>query len=246
MDVWLFSVFALVSAQNDRRDSKFASQMVRSENNFEHNPSSSISNSDSDSSSVESDEDLVDKIKKGLKILKTKFYSARNCTLIPPPSLHELREFFEWTVTHNKTYGSVEEKFCRTIHLIHNFRENHQHNKLFKLGKVTFKRALNHLSDLTKKEMHSSMLMKFVPQTAARSDPLTALPPARQSVDWRQEGLVGPVGFQYHCGNCWAWASAAVLEGQLRKCRISNESVSVQSMVDCAHEYCEGCDGGWP
>jgi len=223
--------------------------MVRSDEpvNSNSSSSSSTSNSDSDSSSsAENDENLVDKIKKGLKILKTKFYSAHNCTLIPPPSLHELREFFEWTITHNRTYGTVEEKLCRTVHLIHTFRENHQHNKLFKLGKVTFKRALNHLSDLTRKEMRETMLMKFVPHTYARSDPLTSLPPPRQSVDYRNEGLVGPVGYQYRCGCCWAWASAAVLEGQLRKCKISNEAVSVQSMVDCAHEYCQGCDGGWP
>ncbi|CAG9810790.1 unnamed protein product [Chironomus riparius] len=244
--VILSAVFfiALVSAQIDRENLNYASQMVRSENSSDPNPSSSASHSDSSSSS-ESDETLADKIKKGLKILKTKFYSAKNCTLIPPPSLHELHEFFQWTVTHNKTYGTVAEKFCRTIHLIHNFRENHQHNKLFKLGKATFKRALNHLSDLTKREIRT-VLMKFAPSTSTRSDPLTALPQARRSVDWRKEGLVGPVGFQYNCGNCWAWASAAVLEGQLRKCRISNESVSVQSMVDCATEYCEGCDGGWP
>ena len=238
----IFSVLALVSAQNDHRHLNYASQMVRSDNS---DLSSSISASES-KSSAESEETLADKIKNGLKILKTKFYSSHNCTLIPPPSLFELREFFHWTVTHNRTYGTVAEKFCRTIHLIHTFRENHEHNKLFNRGKVTFKRALNHLSDLTKKEINNLLLMKFVPHTSARSDPLTALPPARQSVDYRNEGLVGPVGYQYKCGNCWAWSSAAVLEGQLRKCKISNESVSVQSMVDCAHEYCEGCNGGWP
>ena len=75
---------------------------------------------------------------------------------------------------------------------------------------------------------------------------LPNFPPARDSVDWRNEGLVGPVGSQYICGSCYAWAGATALEGQLRKCGISNESVSVQNMVDCPNVGVWGCSSGWP
>ncbi|CAG9810788.1 unnamed protein product [Chironomus riparius] len=72
------------------------------------------------------------------------------------------------------------------------------------------------------------------------------LPDARESVDYRKEGLVTKVGLQINCNSCYAWSSAAVLEGQLRKCGISRKSVSVQSEVDCTTASSWHCKSGYP
>ena len=88
------------------------------------------------------------------------------------------------------------------------------------------------------KQMPERQLLK------ASAEELPDLPEARESVDYRKEGLVGSIGLQLYCGSCFAWSSAAVLEGQLRKCGIYNGTVSVQLMVDCPTKGCSQCDGG--
>jgi len=74
---------------------------------------------------------------------------------------------------------------------------------------------------------------------------LQDFPEPRPAVDYRAEKLVGPVGHQGSCSSCWAWSSATVLEAQLRKCGISEESVSAQNILDCVTSY-NGCNGGNP
>jgi len=135
------------------------------------------------------------------------------------------------------------------ITVINTIRDNHVHNKRYDEGKESYKRGLNHLSDLTMEEMKDRILMKKIPAsrlTQRKLEDLPVLPEARESVDYVQEGLVGPVAQQGFCGSCYAWASAAVVEAQLRKCNIFKNPVSVQNMVDCSTDGCAKCEGGSP
>ncbi|KAL7012563.1 hypothetical protein ACKWTF_014927 [Chironomus riparius] len=222
---------ALASDRNQHQTSGWIRQNIRS-NNY-------ISSS---SSSSESDEQLVN-------ILKTKTYNPKRCILVPEPTSDELHEFHQWAALHSKQYSSEREQSCRMINVIYKLRDIHAHNKRFDEGKETFKRALNHLSDLTRKEIKAQILMEDVFNWNRPRDSLENLkefPEAREAVDYRDENYVGQVGQQGKCGSCWAWSSAAVLEGQLRKCGISEEPVSVQNMVDCVTKFCRGCKGGIP
>lgn len=133
------------------------------------------------------------------------------------------------------------------INVIKKLREIFIHNKRYEQGKENFKRDLNDFSDLTEQESSNRLLMKQMPEKKllkSTAEEFPDLPEARESVDYRKEGLVGQIGLQLYCGSCFAWSSAAVLEGQLRKCGIYNESVSVQLMVDCPTKGCKKCDGG--
>lgn len=221
---------AIGSNRNQQLKSGWVRQNIRSNNQI-----------DPLSSSSESDEHAV-------RILKTKIYNSNTCNLIPEPTSHEINLFRQWAIKHNKQYLSEREKSCRMINVINTIRDNYAHNKRYDEGKESYKRGLNHLSDLTIEEMRDQILMKKPQSNIAQSQlgDLPYLPDARQSVDYREEGLVGPVAQQGYCGSCYAWASAAVVEGQLRKCGINKNPVSVQNMVDCPTEGCAKCKGGLP
>ena len=202
-------------------------------------PSSSSSSSNSDSSSSESTQ-------QSQNILKTKLYNPQKCRLVPPPTSDELNQFQLWIQEYNRTYSTSEEHICRTIYVIQSIREIYAHNKLYDEGKIKFRRRLNGLSDLTTEERNYRLL---VTNKGARNfdiDDLPNLPDARESVDYRHEDLVTPAGLQIRCNSCYAWAGAAVLEGQLRKCLISKQPVSVQSMIDCPTESNWHCKSGVP
>jgi hypothetical protein len=63
-------------------------------------------------------------------------------------------------------------------------------------------------------------------------------------IDWRSVLL--PARNQQTCGSCWAFSSAASIEGALAISGKPKEYVSVQNLVDCSHNSNYGCNGGFP
>lgn len=179
----------------------------------------------------------------------TNIYNPMACSLDPPPTLSELEEFYAWADVYKKEYKSPRARRCATVKVVYHIREIAAYNKLYDAGQVSFKRALSFMSDLSHIEKKKQLAMKDVekiPVTRQKPVKLPVLPEAIEYIDWNEEGFVGPVGSNWRCGSCYAWAGAAVLESQLRLCNISYESVSVQSMVDCPTNGVWGCQSGWP
>ena len=222
-------MLTLASDHNQYKNPKFTAQLVRL-NKIEAPKSSSSSESDEQSQNI----------------LKTKLYSPEKCKLVPAPTSNELLQFHQWTIEHNRTYETSEEHICRTVYVIESIREIHEHNKLYEEGKVKFTRRLNSLSDLTTEERNYRLIMTNRNARNNDFEDYPDLPDARETVDYRKEGLVTKVGLQINCNSCYAWSSAAVLEGQMRKCGISRKSVSVQSEVDCTTESSWHCKSGFP
>ena len=67
---------------------------------------------------------------------------------------------------------------------------------------------------------------------------------AAASADWVVSGAVTSVKDQSTCGSCWAFSSAAALEGAHFIKTGELKSFSEQQQVSCNTE-CYGCGGGW-
>jgi len=67
---------------------------------------------------------------------------------------------------------------------------------------------------------------------------------ATQTLDYRQQGYVTAVKNQGSCGDCWAFAATAALEGAYAKRKGVLNALSEQNVLDCTTAG-YGCGGGW-
>lgn len=160
----------------------------------------------------------------------------------------EKNHFKAWRKQHGKQYKCQEESNEAMEKFLANKERIDAHNKLHDEGKVTFRQGLWAHSDWSPEEKEKNLRGIQLPKNV-RSAPAPAsipqYPPGPDAVDWRKEGLVGPVLDQGSCGSCWAFSAAGAVESVLRR-RKNNDSVSPQQMVDCNNNSCWGCQSGWP
>ncbi|XP_064076719.1 procathepsin L-like [Vanessa tameamea] len=69
---------------------------------------------------------------------------------------------------------------------------------------------------------------------------------APESFDWRKQGVVSVVKDQRRCGSCWAFSTIATVESAYAIKTGQSVLLSEQQLVDCATNYCAGCQGGIP
>lgn len=142
----------------------------------------------------------------GVELIETTSFDPKTCTIEPPPTLHELEQYYNWMDAHGKRWKDAKQRMCKMVRVIYNARNIRQHNENFKKGLETFKRALWDGSDLTLEEKKEKYLMKNVKNFKWRSMPvasINALPAARPAVNYTAEGLVSPATDQLWCGSCY-------------------------------------------
>ncbi len=86
-------------------------------------------------------------------------------------------------------------------------------------------------------------------KTKIKTDIKNVPDPNARAFNWRDKGMMTPVRHQRQCGCCWAFASAAVLEANIKIRRKYYLNTSEQHMLDCAKDRygrkAGSCNGGW-
>ena len=150
-------------------------------------------------------------------------------------------EFGSFLKKYGKKYDSIEE----TIMRYNIFKKNYDYIQKYNSKNNGVQLGINHLADLTDEEFKAKYLGR---------KPTTANPCAvkhvpiepKETIDWRDKGVVSRIKDQANCGSCWAFSSTGALES-LHAIKTGNLiEYSEQELVDCTRGYGEneGCNGG--
>ncbi|KAI5634139.1 papain family cysteine protease domain-containing protein [Phthorimaea operculella] len=158
--------------------------------------------------------------------------------------------FHRFKKHHNRAYEEEDDEHQKRKEIFkRNWRMIEKHNA----KKLGYTLGLNQFADKTMKEL-AYLSGTGIPKDPIRGthdfphtesevdDIMTDLP---KDFDLRMEGVITPVRNQASCGSCWAFATAATVEGALARSNGGHLiDLSEQSLVDCAWAYkSHGCGG---
>jgi C1A family cysteine protease len=172
---------------------------------------------------------------------------------------HDIKSMYKvWHFIFNKEYSyNTIEGINKYKTFKANLAEIEAHNK----SESTYKKGLNHLSDMTAEEVKSYYnikpmnvqrlrkglrnLSKFNLDDYNEEEESSSTQSVKEikNVDYRDK--MRPVRNQGNCGSCWAFATHAILEGFYQiQVGALKDHFSTQQSVDCDTRN-GGCNGGW-
>lgn len=182
-----------------------------------------------------------------------------------PSLLGDTLQFFrdEWSkfrTKHNRTYTNLSEANKRFTIFVENVRSVLHHNQAFQQGNAPFEQHINLFADMTTAEVskqrngfNNTEALLQQSDAAATEDnsrsrsrrDLSGSQGLPDEVNWVTKGAVAPVLDQGSCGACYAFASAAAVEGLHFRQVGKLVQLAPQQLVDCSGAYGNmGCDGG--
>lgn len=151
----------------------------------------------------------------------------------------------------NYVPGSAEWQEHEAVYLSQ-LKEIAEHNRLFDLKQASFFREVNQFTDLTAAQRSAFFghagaqhAEAAKPTRVHRAGEVKDVPAAK---DWVAEGMTTPVKNQGHCGSCWAFSTAALVESHLAINEGILTELSPEQLVDCVANPDEcggegGCNG---
>ncbi|EAR99862.1 papain family cysteine protease (macronuclear) [Tetrahymena thermophila SB210] len=178
-------------------------------------------------------------------------------------SIEKLLAYNKWSTQNLRTFLSDEEKLFRQLVFFENLQKVKEHNIQ---DNHTYQLDLNQFSDMMEEEFVEKILMKShlvdhhmqqAPSnnstsstTGGSTSSNSTSNTAKVTVDWRTKGAVTSVKNQGHCGSCWAFSAAGLMESFNFIKHKNLTDFSEQQLVDCVNSangyYSNGCNGGWP
>ncbi|TNV77618.1 hypothetical protein FGO68_gene9192 [Halteria grandinella] len=174
-------------------------------------------------------------------------------------------EFLSFVSVHKKAYNSDSEYKRRSKNYKNNRNFVAQHNK----NNTQFQLHMNNFADLDDQEYNMLLGLKMntlssnaqeqnedvnnsdqnfhqVTQATSSIDQnqTSSSIPLPVNLDWRDFGAVSKIKDQGYCGSCYAFATAAAIEGMAYLKTGKMVELSMQQIVDCAADGNLGCYGG--
>ena len=175
--------------------------------------------------------------------MRLRFYNKTMCFLLLVASglsalysVSEERGFVEWMRETGNLFTASEYHLRLGVYLA-NARFVSCHNR-----KSGFRVSLNKFAAMTPAEYRTLLSRK--PSRPSNKPTVTITKAAPESKDWRDDGVVNAVKDQGQCGSCWAFGTIQACESAYAIKHGTLLSCSEQNLVDCAHGWCSGCDGG--
>lgn len=163
--------------------------------------------------------------------------------LMTSSSVNPMEEMYaQYMAEYAKSYNSNGEYELRLAIFSENVRKNEEINA----RETSFQVGINQFTDWTNEEYRKMLGYKrpFDYEQVEREEVVLDGPVANE-VDWEAKGAVNKVVNQGNCGSCWAFGTIGAVEGAHFVGTGSLEKFSEQQLVDCCHDSCYGCSGGF-
>ncbi|XP_070505936.1 cathepsin L-like [Chironomus tepperi] len=154
------------------------------------------------------------------------------------------RQWLSYKDRFNKQYPTKQEEIIRYKNFKLKDDMINMHNDKYSKGQATYKMGHNQFSDMSQEEFKEIYLqsMKGIPRVPERIVNITR--PAIPDEITYQDYCMPPLD-QGNCGSCWAFASTAQVEAQLKRRDPNyNTYISPQYIMDCSGAG--SCEGGVP
>jgi len=160
-------------------------------------------------------------------------------------------KFEEFKKKFKKTYKNADEELARFKIFVRNVEAASNMASMDSGAKYGH---MSPLADLSEEEFAKLNNMPVTPEVLRlheaaaekhKNQYVVSEPRLPSGYDWREKGAVVDVKNQAQCGSCWAFATAANIEGQNFIVNGKLQSLSEQELVDCDGND-NGCNGGLP
>lgn len=148
--------------------------------------------------------------------------------------------YSEYVAMYRKSYQSSEEYAMRFKIFSENIRLIAEHNE----QDSSYEMGVNQFTDWTNLE-YRRMLGYVRPENVETAEMAPEDGPYFDSIDWVKKGAVNAVQNQGQCGSCWAFGTIGTVEGAHFVSTGKLLKYSEQELVDCCHDQCAGCNGGF-
>lgn len=149
-------------------------------------------------------------------------------------------EFDLFITKYNKKYS--DEEYQKRFKV---FSNNMEHIEVMNVDNKEIYYEMNEFGDYTSEEFNS-YYKNYVPKHTNNciKDWNIELN-YKDSLDWRDIGVVTSVKNQGQCGSCWAFSAIGSMEGALAISTGNLQNLSEQQLIDCSKSYGNfGCRGG--